>query len=256
MTSSIFEQWLRKWDNELTRKARKIILFIDNCAAHPHVGGLQSIELAYLPPNTTSEIQPCDQGIINTLKAYYRKKMIRLLVQFIDGGQAMPNFKITLLSAMQMIRAAWDSLTPSTIANCFRKAGFTDLGNEDSTCTEQDEQPVTLDGLRLEEPVTFEEYVNCDGNLQCTPMITAADIVASVQTPPDHDDEQDDIGDPVPRVSYQTATEAYKNIQAYLLRNSDNPESTFRILKDLDIALTKASSNSLSQSVITDFTSS
>ena len=71
-----------------------------------------------------------------------------------------------------------------------------------TTCTEQDEQPVTLDGLRLEEPVTFEEYVNCDGNLQCTPMITAADIVSSVQTPPDHDDEQDDIGDPVPRLSY------------------------------------------------------
>ena len=70
MTSSIFEQWLRKLDNELTRKVRKIILFIDNCAAYPHVEGLQSIELAYLPPNSTSEIQPCDQGIINTLKAY------------------------------------------------------------------------------------------------------------------------------------------------------------------------------------------
>ena len=37
MTLSIFEEWLKKWDTELTKTARKIVLFIDNCSAHPHV---------------------------------------------------------------------------------------------------------------------------------------------------------------------------------------------------------------------------
>ena len=60
MTSATFEGRLRKWDNELKQQDRKIALYIDNCTAHPHVHDLQSIEIFFLPPNTT-EIQPFDQ---------------------------------------------------------------------------------------------------------------------------------------------------------------------------------------------------
>ena len=74
MTSVIFETWLR------SRRQRKIILFIDNCTAHPHVQDLECIELVFLPPNTTSEIQPCDKGIIKTCKTYYRKNMVRYVL--------------------------------------------------------------------------------------------------------------------------------------------------------------------------------
>ena len=35
MSSSIFEDELRKWDKELSSKNRKILLLVDNCAAHP-----------------------------------------------------------------------------------------------------------------------------------------------------------------------------------------------------------------------------
>ena len=37
-----------------------------NCSAHPHISSLDCIELVFLSTNTTSEIQPCDQGIIKT----------------------------------------------------------------------------------------------------------------------------------------------------------------------------------------------
>ena len=68
MTSEFFEKWLRKWDRELLRQGRKIALIVDNCPAHPHVGALQSVELLFLPPNTTSEIQPQCQSIRVVLK--------------------------------------------------------------------------------------------------------------------------------------------------------------------------------------------
>ena len=77
MTSVGFEEWLRKWDARLTQSKRKIVLFVDNCTAHIHVQSLQSIELIFLPLHTTSEIQPCDQGIIKTLKVHYRKNMVK-----------------------------------------------------------------------------------------------------------------------------------------------------------------------------------
>lgn len=86
MTSQFFETWLRKWDTKLSRKGRKVALIVDNCPAHPHVDALQAIELVFLPPNTTSEIQPCDQGIIYALKCHYRRNMVKRLIRFIDRG--------------------------------------------------------------------------------------------------------------------------------------------------------------------------
>lgn len=59
MTSATFEALLRKWDNKLSQQDRKIALYIDNSTTHPDVQDLQSIELFFLPPNTT-EIQPFD----------------------------------------------------------------------------------------------------------------------------------------------------------------------------------------------------
>ena len=35
MTSTIFEAWVRKWDERLKRRDRKIELFVDNRSAHP-----------------------------------------------------------------------------------------------------------------------------------------------------------------------------------------------------------------------------
>ena len=80
MTTALFETWVRKWDAKLTLSKRKIALFVDNCTAHPHLKNLKSIELLFLPLNTTSEIQPCDQAIIKTLKTYYRKSMVKCLI--------------------------------------------------------------------------------------------------------------------------------------------------------------------------------
>jgi hypothetical protein len=35
MTSKSFKKWLMRWDVELQLKSRKVILILDNCAAHP-----------------------------------------------------------------------------------------------------------------------------------------------------------------------------------------------------------------------------
>uniref|UniRef100_A0A3B3SST3 DDE-1 domain-containing protein n=1 Tax=Paramormyrops kingsleyae TaxID=1676925 RepID=A0A3B3SST3_9TELE len=35
-----------------------------------------AITIFYLPPNTTSKLQPMDQGIIQVLKVYYKKMLM------------------------------------------------------------------------------------------------------------------------------------------------------------------------------------
>jgi hypothetical protein len=76
MTSAIFNDWLVKRDLELKRK---IVLLVDNCTAHTNSSLLKNIKVNFLPANTTSLIQPCDQGIIRVLKLIIAGKRVREL---------------------------------------------------------------------------------------------------------------------------------------------------------------------------------
>ena len=60
MTSDIFKEFILKWEKLLRREKRKK----DSCKAHPEVTGLTNIRIEFLPPNSTSVIQPMDQRVI------------------------------------------------------------------------------------------------------------------------------------------------------------------------------------------------
>ena len=77
MDSTFFEEWVRELNNQFEKEIRKIALNINNCTAHPEIGGLKAIDLFFLPPNTTSVLQPMDQGVIRSLKARYRTKVVQ-----------------------------------------------------------------------------------------------------------------------------------------------------------------------------------
>ena len=72
----LFEEWVREMDKKFVSEGRKIALEIRNCPAHPQIKSLKSIKLFFLPPNTTSQVQPMDQGEIRSLKAQYRKNIV------------------------------------------------------------------------------------------------------------------------------------------------------------------------------------
>ena len=99
---------------------RKIALIIDNCPAHPQVENLKSVELIFLPSYTTSAVQPMDQGVIRCLKAKYRSQIVQRMIKAVEKKTPVP--KISILSAMIMLRSAWVSET--TVSNCFKKAGI------------------------------------------------------------------------------------------------------------------------------------
>ena len=56
MDSDIFTRWVKELDRKMIAEGRKITMIVDNCPAHPHVEGLQAVELIFLPPNTTSKL--------------------------------------------------------------------------------------------------------------------------------------------------------------------------------------------------------
>lgn len=132
--TDIFLKWLKAWDSDLACQGRKVCLIVDNCTAHHTDAQLSNIEVVFLAPNTTSKLQPLDQGIIRTFKSNYKRRLIDILLIKLRMGQ---DLKIDLLGAIQMLKASWENVKQSTIANCFRHAGF---GSTDEESVEESEE--------------------------------------------------------------------------------------------------------------------
>ncbi|GFW18749.1 tigger transposable element-derived protein 1 [Trichonephila clavipes] len=73
MTTAIFTEWFNNCfvpEVEAYMKEKsldfKVLLIVDNAASHPELEH-PNVQLVFLPPNTTSLIQPLDQGIKNII---------------------------------------------------------------------------------------------------------------------------------------------------------------------------------------------
>ena len=108
-------------------------LIIDNCPAHTVIENLKSITLYFLPPNTTSALQPMDQ-VIWSLKSKYRTHIIQKVLAAIDQGKQLP--VISILEAMKVLALSWSDVSKEAITNCFTKSGFSE-----DVCSEEDDDP-------------------------------------------------------------------------------------------------------------------
>src|SRR6185437_1821056 len=86
MLATLFQEWLQKFDQEVGMKHNKqrVLLLLDNCTSHK-LGNLvlENVEVHFLPPNTTSKLQPMDAGIIMSFKKHYRHYHIRYVKLFL-----------------------------------------------------------------------------------------------------------------------------------------------------------------------------
>ena len=127
ITGELIAAWMRRVDNRMRRQNRHILLFLDNCGAHPHME-LENVKVIFLPPNTTSKLQPMDAGIIQNLKMVYQKKLLRHIIFLMDAASTASDSakKVTVLDAILWQTSAWGSVKPETISKCFQKCGFSE----------------------------------------------------------------------------------------------------------------------------------
>ncbi|XP_052262071.1 tigger transposable element-derived protein 4-like [Dreissena polymorpha] len=114
MTTGIMEDWLKWFDRRMRHARRHVILFVDNAPSHPRIT-LTKIKLQFLPPNTTSVIQPMDQGIIQTMKLKYRKRQLQHVMMELERSSATTGPQIlkevNILQAIYWVISAWKETT-------------------------------------------------------------------------------------------------------------------------------------------------
>ena len=200
MDSTLFEEWVRELDVKFQKENRKIALIIDNCPAHPTIADLSNVKLIFLPPNTTSVSQPMDQGVIKCLKAFYRRRLVNLMIKRLEQGQDLP--KISILRGLQLLVASWNDVTKTTIVNCFGKAKIS--AKDQVNAAEDSDDPFKelendltelrkIDPTLVPQDLTAQEIVDVDINVITTDNPeTDEEILESVRSDKDEETNGDD----------------------------------------------------------------
>ena len=120
------------WNRSMRNQKRKVLL-MDNAPSHS-VPNLSNVEIHFLPPTTTSHLQPLDAGIIRCFKGHYRRQHLRHLVDCIDNDAL-----VSLKDTIRYIKCAWNEVSSSTIINCWVHSGLVERNRD----TPQVEPPRT-----------------------------------------------------------------------------------------------------------------
>ena len=229
MTSEIFESILSTWNQHLRAKSRFVLLLVDNAACHPREfqGKFSQIKIVYMPPNTTSELQPLDLGIIQNLKTKYRTFFLRYVLAKIEDCTNVTEVanSIDVLTAIRWISKAWDEVKQETVIKCFRKAGILDKDQSllsCEPCSDDDWDPfadvdaqlhdLVVQAVPSDDCCTAKEYLSSENNMQTCPnydndetwdrdfMTSIKASISGNEGDSDSNDDEEEVEAPPPKL--------------------------------------------------------
>ena len=174
VTSQLFQKWLNKVNIKMKREHRSILMLVGNSDAHTDVVR-SNIKLVFLP----AKRQPCDSGIVQSMKMHYRKQLLRRVLFHMDEEASCASDlarEVNLLDAIMWLKTAWDTVRPSTIRKHFAECGFVqsdamkDGDMADVSETEENDLSLEteLQSLVHTAGTTWIEYANFDQDLPTT----------------------------------------------------------------------------------------
>ncbi|GBM59130.1 hypothetical protein AVEN_255666-1 [Araneus ventricosus] len=175
---------------------------MNNATSHPDDLKLKNICLVFLPPNTTSMLQPLDQGIIRSFKVGYRKLFLRHVFSQI------PSCK----SSKELAKSKAVFLNTSEVAT--------------GSTTEKSEKELADLVSNLDSNVRVEEYVKTDDDLSIeeenlhVSNFIHRDTTEALDLPED-DDEESPMEDCKIK-DYSQALKYNKQLKQFFLNNEDS----------------------------------
>ena len=221
---------------------------------------LHYVRVEFLPPNTTSEIQPMDAGIIRNVKVHYKRHLMKYYVQCLDDNGQLE--RINLKQAIYHTHDAWKDVKQSTIANCYRHTGILPQNNDETDVTSDVTPEPVLHELRIlltdfavdnTGTMSVEEYIDVDEQVATEELLTDKDIVSMVRpNTRDSDDSSDEEPEPVQRVNGKEAITGMEKSLLYMEQGGFTTEEMdyIRVLTD---RMRSLQLKSRSQKKLTDF---
>ncbi|XP_054737670.1 jerky protein homolog-like [Anastrepha obliqua] len=181
------------------------ILVLDNAPTYPRDCGVDDIKLVYLAPNVTSLVQPMDQGVIESLKRRYRRKLVSEILQHSeseDKGLLDVIKKIHIKDVIYILATAFQEMPFSTFVKSWRKL-WPDVENliviSNIAGTEEEENKSTLQDLQKlsgTESLQAEDVenwmINCDEHLE-NEFLNDDEIIDLASKEQEEDDESSDV---------------------------------------------------------------
>lgn len=103
------------------------MLILDNAPSHPTALNdlCENVKVIYLPPNTTSIIQPMDQGVIASFKAYYLRRTFSQAIKMTTGDEAMTLAEFwkafNIKNCIENVKEAWSEVTSSNLRAAWQR---------------------------------------------------------------------------------------------------------------------------------------
>ncbi|GFY01538.1 tigger transposable element-derived protein 6 [Trichonephila clavipes] len=195
MTTELFNEWLVALNSAMKIEKRHIHLFLDNCTVHKIAPPLSNVKLQFFPPNSTSKLQALDQGIMHKLKTFYRREVVKSVLDNIENQQNVTT--ISFLTALIMIDKAWGAVTPLTIHSCFKKSGFPSPNLVDVTIHSLNLMLNHPFGKLPEQDLTFDDYVLVDTDIAVWGALSDAEIAALDHNNTESDEDESEELTPV-----------------------------------------------------------
>jgi hypothetical protein len=170
-----FDHWFR---NIFAAEVRKrtgmpVLLIVDNATSHTPSITHNGVRIVFLPPNVTSWKQPMDQGIIAAFKKHYKYNLLKEVIDFYEnteeevarlrdeanklrsgGAGLMYGRPAHLIDAARIAVKSWDSVTATSITNCFKKADIIKSWKKNTESTDEDTVPTDDSTLELNDLIS------------------------------------------------------------------------------------------------------
>ncbi|GET50687.1 CENP-B homolog protein 2-like [Rhizophagus irregularis DAOM 181602=DAOM 197198] len=195
------------------------------CHESENINSLSNVKVHFLPPNTTSFLQPLDQGIIYSLKAQYRKLLCQNRIQaydFYEEGDPIPP-SIDIFDSINLIADAWKKVSKKTILNSWAKSGILPNNNmEDSECSDNSdygednighELQSLIDELEFVDPLAVNDYINIDNRASAEEELSLQEIVDVVKGTNEREIEEEEEQD---EISTIVALNSIENVIKYI----------------------------------------
>ena len=237
VNTEIFANWFhRNFGPMVSKRLRelgvepKAVLLLDTCSAHPNEDELVSrdgkIRAKFLPPNVTSLIQPMDQGVLESIKRRYKRKILEKLI--LQDGEGVPILDflrgINMLQISNIIAVCWDEISAQTLRLSWRKIlpEGADLGSDGEHSIEEaasscsNEEFTSLfhmmgDDLTQDE---LSDWLQSDMHDRGYAHLSDDEIVANMtmESPHDSDDSDTDETEVTPLLTHSSVVKCLRGV--------------------------------------------